>query len=1289
MPLTPTNSIVKEAVNVKRSCHNSIDGDFSATDLDLDLSVNSNLNHKSSSTSFNFDYDKEQEEIAKEDGHLIRYLKVIILSILTLLAVAISLIVFHNVRGEEKEAFETNFYDGARRIADTLEQNMGLQIRAMDSLGIHVTSWAAGSNSTWPFVTVPDFDLRGASARGFAKSLSVVLLPIVADDVTRILYEEYTQKNLDWVQPAGERQVEDGEARFLAEKDQLEPATEPAVHPVLAEKGELESAEPAVSPVIFRRGVDWIVPETSPGPFFPAWTMSPVVSGLVNFNLASEQGLAEGIFASQYTQQVVIGKVTNFSNPHEADIMDAILHYTPGAQNYTLDEDPMSNIYFPIFDSYSEGSNLVGLFASTILWASLFEDSLSPGDDGFIAFLENACGQQFSFRIDGPEVEYLGDEDLHDKSYDGYLYEYPFENLLEAADGFTAPGSLLKLNGNYCPYNLRIYPSGSLEDSFYTSKPIWYAFAIIFIFLLTAVVFGFYDLVMERRAERMLQTAVEARALVASLFPKQIQGRLFEQQRRVTGRMKNMQSFGSTNRIDSVGLTTGSPSGSHADAEDGEGGPQQMLKRPGLVSQSTLRLKTYLNDSAGSQQVNKISRPMADLFPNTTVLFGDVCGFTSWCSQRDPEQVFCLLEAIYKAFDKLARRRGVFKVETIGDCYMAVTGLPDQQENHAWRMAKFALDCRTRMSEALSELEITLGPDTSDLCMRFGLNSGPVTAGVLRGEKSRFQLFGDTVNTASRMESTGEPNRIQISQSTADLLAEQGKDGWIRPRENLVEAKGKGLVKTYWLASRSNEEVEASDDFPVGRQVQFVMTKGGDQSISIRTGLGCDFGCDFSDSDDAEGEDSERSVTINNGHMTTLFEEPNEKVEMSKSRKVIMWQSELLVRALKLIVARRKGETVDVSKLKIELKQGSGLLDEVRECIELPDLDILAVTASVDPEQIDLSPAVITQLHDYVGIVASMYPPNAFHNFEHATHVAMSACKLLNRIVVPDCVDIAVATELHVSSHGINSDPLTQFAIVFAALIHDIDHPGIPNSQLKKEDPDLALMYKDKSIAEQKSFDIAWDLLMDSNKYLELRACIYSNETELRRFRQLVVNCVMATDLFDKEMKEFRVKRWEKVFGEETYESGDLSLGNRRATIVIEHIIQVADVAHTMQHWHVFRKWNERLFQENMHAYKDDRAQKDPSENWYESELWFFDNYVIPLANRLHDCEVFGIASNECLSYALENREEWAAKGREVVREMLEEYNEEFEKSQMSDESQNEGHDFEDSDSISFEELKD
>jgi hypothetical protein len=165
----------------------------------------------------------------------------------------------------------------------------------------------------------------------------------------------------------------------------------------------------------------------------------------------------------------------------------------------------------------------------------------------------------------------------------------------------------------------------------------------------------------------------------------------------------------------------------------------------------------------------------------------------------------------------------------------------------------------------------------------------------------------------------------------------------------------------------------------------------------------------------------------------------------------------------------------------------------------------------------------------------------------------------------------------------------------------------VPNSQLIKEGSALATVYQNRSIAEQNSLNLTWDLLID-NSYTNLRAAIYSSEEELRRFRQLLVNSVMATDIMDNHLGTARKARWNKAFSHQSAvanESAEVST-NRKATIVIEHLLQASDVAHTvcemllrkcpssftssfthakltclqMQHWHIFCKWNEALFKE-------------------------------------------------------------------------------------------------------------
>jgi class 3 adenylate cyclase len=700
-----------------------------------------------------------------------------------------------------------------------------------------------------------------------------------------------------------------------------------------------------------------------------------------------------------------------------------------------------------------------------------------------------------------------------------------------------------------------------------------------------------------------------------------------------------------------------------------------------LAQPQKLRLRLFLEEGARNASVVNIEdlihnrKPIADLYSNTTVLFCDISGFTAWSSEREPAQVFTLLQVIFHSFDKIASSVGVFNVETIGDCYVAITGFPEAQADHAVRMVDFAQQCLTKAKELTKRLEMTLGPDTEDLGFRFSLHSGPVTAGVLVSERSRFQLFGETVKVASRLESTAQRNRIQISQATADFLIQAGKGKCIKPLEEQATIKGMGTFQTYWFVPPRKLKQQRS-----------LLSAGISSAAEVASSL--DVHTEETKSQTG-GDDSERPSTLWGGDDDDDLSEADMAAEKDKAQRLIEWHVDSMSRLLKMIVARKgkNKKSSSITKTFANLASahaGDTLLDEIVEVIQLPKLDEKSKRI-VHPESITLAPEVTSQLRDYVTEIAALYRPNHFHNFEHASHVTMSVHKLLNRIVTPDSIDCnrdnvkAVMNDLHNYTFGITSDPLTHFAVVFCALVHDVDHTGVSNAQRGKEEPKLAEHYMSKSLAEQNSVDLSWEVLMKP-KYKDLHSCLFSNEKDLMRFRQIVVNIVLATDIFDKEFKELRNLRWNKAFHPDQFDAStgsvsstspsslDLSSSdqaepmegtrgyatNRKATIVIEHIMQASDVAHTMQHWHIYQKWNERLFNEMSEAYKMGRSPSDPSQGWYKGELWFFDNYVIPLATKLEECGVFGVASDECLFNALNNRKEWACRGEKTVEEMVE-----------------------------------
>jgi adenylate cyclase len=182
---------------------------------------------------------------------------------------------------------------------------------------------------------------------------------------------------------------------------------------------------------------------------------------------------------------------------------------------------------------------------------------------------------------------------------------------------------------------------------------------------------------------------------------------------------------------------------------------------------------------------------IAESFPSVSVLFADLSGFTEFSQTCSPEALVGLLDDIFSAFDGLASALGVEKIKTIGDAYMAVAGLPEPREDHADRIAGMALG----MLDAFARLmrDRSLG-----LRVRIGIHSGPVVAGVIGRHKFSYDLWGDTVNLASRMESHGEPSRIHVTESTRRLL--EGRFQFQERGE--IDVKGKGRMRTFFLLGR-------------------------------------------------------------------------------------------------------------------------------------------------------------------------------------------------------------------------------------------------------------------------------------------------------------------------------------------------------------------------------------------------------------------------------------------------------------------------------------------------------
>jgi guanylate cyclase len=179
---------------------------------------------------------------------------------------------------------------------------------------------------------------------------------------------------------------------------------------------------------------------------------------------------------------------------------------------------------------------------------------------------------------------------------------------------------------------------------------------------------------------------------------------------------------------------------------------------------------------------------IADHVESATILFADVVDFTPLAGRLSPAEVVGTLDQLFSHFDTLVERHGLEKIKTIGDAYMAAAGVPDPCADHARRAALLALDMRD--SVATSPIAGRQG-----LELRIGINSGPVTAGVIGTKRFLYDLWGDAVNTASRMESNGTPGRIQITRATYELL----RNDFVCESRGAISVKGKGEMETWYL----------------------------------------------------------------------------------------------------------------------------------------------------------------------------------------------------------------------------------------------------------------------------------------------------------------------------------------------------------------------------------------------------------------------------------------------------------------------------------------------------------
>ncbi len=215
---------------------------------------------------------------------------------------------------------------------------------------------------------------------------------------------------------------------------------------------------------------------------------------------------------------------------------------------------------------------------------------------------------------------------------------------------------------------------------------------------------------------------------------------------------------------------------------------QDYLEKLEIEQEKSERLLLNILPKPIAERLKKGQSIIAESFSDVSILFADIVGFTDLSARTSPIALVHLLNEIFSQFDLLADQHGLEKIKTIGDAYMVVGGLPKPRPDHAEAIAQMAIDIQAAILNFQQQHD-------NDIMIRIGINSGPVVAGIIGTRKFIYDLWGDTVNTASRMESHGIPNQIHVTSATYELL----KDKYLLEERGIIKVKGKGEMLTYFL----------------------------------------------------------------------------------------------------------------------------------------------------------------------------------------------------------------------------------------------------------------------------------------------------------------------------------------------------------------------------------------------------------------------------------------------------------------------------------------------------------
>ncbi|KAL3905467.1 MAG: hypothetical protein SGILL_009667 [Bacillariaceae sp.] len=453
--------------------------------------------------------------------------KALVFLVLLLAASLVGFFTYWFLSQSEKEAFESQYHDFQTEIKESANSNAEAFLGKLVVLSNVVTAHAIGANMTWPNVTVQNWDIVSAQAIEAVGPETFLFAPVVPDPELEA-WEQYAVEHQGWIK-------EDLQLKGLGDQEPGDIQEE-----VYAFNYDRESSQ----------FVDFTIPLWQVGPV-------PTTSDVIMMDLYSQASFRRMVDDAYLVRHILLSEVNATQ------------------QQY----DPRSFAIQPVFDTFEQdSSDITGFVFAVVPWNSYFTDILPIGIEGFVVQVNDTCGSNFAYLLNGPDTTFLGGSFEPDERYMHLSETSDFAAFTRYdKDATQEDGEIL-----HCSYTISVHPTEAYASSFNSDKPLYLTIVVLTVFLFTALVFVLYDWMVERRQNKVMQTAQRTTAIISSLFPKNVRNRII------------------------------------ADAMD-DGNNQ---KRSGKD-----KLRSFFDgDAAAEGQTEGNDKPIADFFPDTTIMFGDLVG---------------------------------------------------------------------------------------------------------------------------------------------------------------------------------------------------------------------------------------------------------------------------------------------------------------------------------------------------------------------------------------------------------------------------------------------------------------------------------------------------------------------------------------------------------------------------------------------------------------------------------------------------------------------------------------